>query len=225
MNTKTNHAPGEIGPWVVLSWLSIAFAAYWFLPWTALEYGITDFTWDEWLDALGWHYRKATLMLPGLLALMVPLAWIRFSKKGVGWVFTIGAGLAIATILLSFVATDTSMGLGTGVVMMCLAALFAIGISELGFQRGDTFIAGAVIFVVFMVGVFIFFPVWEIFRNVLFDKADAFVLTFAGGFEHVPQDVEMDRYQRKMKQAKRDIARIQTIIREMEVNSNPTSES
>ena len=58
---------------------------------------------------------------------------------------------------------------------MCLAALFAIGISELGFQRGDTFIAGAVIFVVFMVGVFIFFPVWEIFRNVLFDKADAFV--------------------------------------------------
>jgi iron(III) transport system permease protein len=114
-------------------------------------------------------------MLPGLLALMVPLAWIRFSKKGVGWVFTIGAGLAIASILLSFIATNTSMGLGTGVVMMCLAALFAIGISELGFQRGDTFIAGAVIFVVFMVGVFIFFPVWEIFRNVLFDKADAFV--------------------------------------------------
>jgi len=173
MNTKTNHAPGEIGPWVVLSWLSIAFAAYWLLPWTALEYGITDFTWDEWRDALGWNYRKATLMLPGLLALLVPLAWIRFSKKGVGWVFTIGAGLAIATILLSFIATNTSMGLGTGVVMMCLAALFAIGISELGFQRGDTFIAGAVIFVVFMVGVFIFFPVWEIFRNVLFDKAIA----------------------------------------------------
>ena len=175
MTTKNNHAPGEIGPWVVLSWLSIAFAAYWLLPWTALEYGITDFTWDEWLDALGWNYSKTTLLLPGLLTLMVPLAWRRFSKKGVGWVFTIGAGLAIATILLSFMATKTSIGLGTGLVMMCLAALFAIGISELGFQRGDAFIAGAVIFVVFMVGVFIFFPVWEIFRNVLFDKANAFV--------------------------------------------------
>ena len=63
---------------------------------------------------------------------------------------------------------------------MCLAALFAIGISELGFQRGDTFIAGAVIFVVFMVSVFIFFPVWEIFRNVFFDKANAFVKQHAG---------------------------------------------
>jgi iron(III) transport system permease protein len=175
MKNKKNHVPGEIGPWVVLSWLSIAFAAYWFLPWTALEYGITDFTWDEWGDALGWHYSKTTLLLPGLLALLIPFAWFRFSKKGIGWLFTVGAGLAIATILLSFITTQTSMGLGTGVVMMCLAALFAIGISELGFQRGDTFIAGAVIFVVFMVSVFIFFPVWEIFRNVFFDKANAFV--------------------------------------------------
>jgi iron(III) transport system permease protein len=175
MNRKNNHAPGEIGPWVVLSWLSIAFAAYWLLPWTALEYGITDFTMDEWVDALGWQYRTSTLLLPALLALLVPFAWIRLSGKCVGWLFTVAAGLAIATVLLSFITTKTSMGLGTGVVIMCLSALFAIGISEVGFQRGDTFIAGAVIFVVFMVGVFIFFPVWEIFRNVFFDKADTFV--------------------------------------------------
>lgn len=177
MNTKTNRAPGELGPWTVLSWIFIAFAAYWFLPWTALEYGITDFTMDELLDALGWQHNKTTLMFPLLLVLLVPFAWVKLSGKRSGWLFTVATGLAICLLLLGFIATKTSMGLGAAVIVMCLAALFAIGISELGFQRGDTFIAGAVIFVVFMVVAFIFFPVWEIFRNVLFNKADEFVPT------------------------------------------------
>jgi len=175
MNIKTNRAPGEIGSWTVLSWIIIAFAAYWFLPWTALEYGITDFTLDELLDALGWQHNKTTLVLPLVLILLVPFAWVKLSGKRSGWLFTVASGLAIGLSLLFFIATNTSMGLGAAVIVMCLAALFAIGISELGFQRGDTFIAGAVIFVVFMVVAFIFFPVWEIFRNVLFNKADEFV--------------------------------------------------
>jgi len=41
-------------------------------------------------------------------------------------------------------------------------------------------------------------------------------------FQHETGQLENPQ---KMKQAKRDIARIQTIIREMEVNSNPISES
>jgi len=41
-------------------------------------------------------------------------------------------------------------------------------------------------------------------------------------FQHETGQLENPQ---KMKQARRDIARIQTIIREMEVNSNPTSES
>jgi large subunit ribosomal protein L29 len=45
---------------------------------------------------------------------------------------------------------------------------------------------------------------------------------FSLRFQHETGQLENPQ---KMKQAKRDIARIQTIIREMEVNSNPTSES
>jgi large subunit ribosomal protein L29 len=41
-------------------------------------------------------------------------------------------------------------------------------------------------------------------------------------FQHETGQLENSQ---KLKQTKRDIARIQTIIREMEVNSNPTSES
>ena len=175
MNTKRNNAPGEIGPRVVLSWILLATAAYCFLPWVALEYGITDFTMDELLDALGWNYNKATLVVPLLLLILVPFAWIKLPRKKSGWLFTLISGAVIGMLLFSFIASNTSMGLAAGVILLCLAALFAIGISELGFQRGDTFIAGAVIFVVLMVAMFIFFPVWEIFRNVLFNKAGAFV--------------------------------------------------
>lgn len=41
-------------------------------------------------------------------------------------------------------------------------------------------------------------------------------------FQHETGQLENPQ---KLKLAKRDIARVQTIIREMEVNSNPTSES
>ncbi|MDJ0915268.1 MAG: iron ABC transporter permease [Desulfobacterales bacterium] len=174
MNQRINTAPGEIGPWVLLSWISIALAAYCLLPWTALEYGLTDFTKEEWLNALGWKFSKITLILPLTLAALVPFGLIKLPGRGTGWFFTIASGTVIGAVLIGFVTTQTSMGLGCGVVMMCLAALFAVGISELGFQRGDTFIAGAVIFVVFMVVAFIFFPVWEIFRNVLFTKNGEF---------------------------------------------------
>ncbi len=174
MKIQTQRQPGEISPWAVLSWQLIAIAAYWLLPWTALEYGLGDFTSEEWIDALGWRHGRLTLVLPILLMAMIPLAWVRYAGKIAGWIFTVVAGAVIVCLLIGFIATGTSMGLGTGIIIMSLAALFAIGIAELGFQRGDTFIAGAVIFVVFMVAVFIFFPVWEIFRNVLFEKTGTF---------------------------------------------------
>ncbi len=174
MKVQTQRQPGETSPWAILSWLLIALTAYWLLPWTALEYGLGDFTAEEWGDALGWKRVRSTLVLPILLTLMIPFAWFRISAKISGWLWAVVPGLALGGLLIGFTATETSMGLGATIIVICLAALFAVGMAELGFQRGDTFIAGAVIFVIFMVGVFIFFPVGEIFNNVLFDKAGAF---------------------------------------------------
>lgn len=174
MYTRNNTAPGEVGPWVILSWAVIAFLAYWIFPWVALDYGLTDSTPDELLDALGWKHSTKTLAVPIYIALAAPLAWRRLRGKAHGWFFTVFAGVGIGAILYGFVSTDTALGLGAGVVIMSLAALFAVGIAELGFQRGDTFIAGAVIFVIFMVAAFIFFPVWEIFNRLIFDKTGGF---------------------------------------------------
>lgn len=174
MKTKKLFAPGEVGPWVVLSWAAVAFIAYWLTPWIALDYGLTDSTMEELIDALGWKYSSLTLMVPAYLCLIVPFAWIRLPGKGAGAVFT-GLGFTgIAGILYSFISTNTALGLGAGIVILCLAAILAIGVAELGYQRGDTFIAGAVIFVVFLVTAFIFFPVWEIFHRLLIDDSGGF---------------------------------------------------
>lgn len=173
MITTDRRGPGEIGPWVVLSWVLIAFGAYWCLPWTALEYGLGDFTADEWLAALGWRHHRATLAFPLALVLMMPFAWVRLRGEGRGWLLSAASGLTLAGLVLFFLVTGGAMGLAAAAVILSLAALFAVGLSELGFQRGDCFVSGAVIFVVTMVVVFIFFPVWEIFRHVLIDKSGA----------------------------------------------------
>jgi iron(III) transport system permease protein len=168
MHMKNHTAPGEVGPWVILSWVAVALLAYWLLPWVALDYGLTDSTWEEIVDALGWKYSNLTLAVPAYLCLIAPVAFARLSSRGRGWFLTTAAGVGIAAVLYAFIHTHTSIGLGAGAVVMSLATLGAIGLSELGFQRGDTFIAGAVIFVILMVAAFIFFPVWEIFNRLIF---------------------------------------------------------
>lgn len=174
MINNKNTAPGEVAPWAILSWAAIAFVAYWVFPWVALDYGLTDSTMEELIDALGWKYSDITLAVPAYIAMALPLAWRRLKGKARGWFFTTYAGIGIGAILYGFITTNTALGLGAAVVIMCLAALFAVGIAELGFQRGDTFIAGAVIFVIFMVAAFIFFPVWEIFNKLIFDDSGGF---------------------------------------------------
>ena len=126
MNIKTNRAPGEIGSWAVLSWIIIAFAAYWCLPWTALEYGITDFTLDELLDALGWQHNKTTLVLPLALILLVPFAWIKLSGKKSGWLFTVASGLAIGLIVALFQALTTIQEMTLTFVPKILVIFLAI---------------------------------------------------------------------------------------------------
>ncbi|MFV0421093.1 ABC transporter permease [Oleidesulfovibrio sp.] len=183
MQTKRQTAPGEVGPVVILSWVAIAMAAYFLLPWVALDYGLTDSTMEEFIDAIGWKYNSATYIVPAYLALLAPFAWLRLrgdathpiTTRTHGWFYSIAAGCGIAVILAVFILTNTALGLGSGIIILCLAALFSIGIAELGFQRGDTFITGAIIFVTVLVVAFIFFPVWKIFSTLMFEKDGSFV--------------------------------------------------
>ncbi len=170
MSITAPAAAESFKPSVVISWPAIGILSYFFLPWLALEYGLTDATFAEYVEALGWKNSGATLVVP-LFFILYPLA-PRFlsSSRSCGWAFACGSALAIAAIFWFFIAANVSMGLGTAIILLALSVLFAVGIAEIGFQRGDRFIAGAVIFVILLVCVFIFFPTWAIFQTLLYNE-------------------------------------------------------
>ncbi|MGB5987256.1 MAG: iron ABC transporter permease [Desulfobacterales bacterium] len=171
---RRRTALGETPPHITLLWLGAGFAAYWALPWLALEYGLFDTTRDEYIAALGWQRGGGSLALPlGLLCLM-PLPWLGLPLKPLGWIFSLVSAAGGILIFQDFIRNANSMGLGCAVILMVLGALFAIGIAKIGFQRGDTFISGSVIFVIGMVVVFIFYPVAQIFFKVLLDGEGTF---------------------------------------------------
>ena len=173
-HASVKTAPGETRPLTVLIWIITGIGAYWFLPWFALEYGLFDATVEEYLAALGWKTRPFTVSVPILLALFIPFAWSSLPLKRLGWVYTLFGAIGTGLIFFDFIRTGDAMGFSAGVVVLTLAAIFAIGIAKIGFQRGDAFISGAVVFVIFMVLVFIFYPVIKIFNQVLVSRDGSF---------------------------------------------------
>ncbi len=161
-----NKGPGETRTLTVLVWIITAFSAYWFLPWFALEYGLFDATIEEYVAALGWKTRSLTLAAPIFLALFIPFAWSQLPLRRQGWIYALFGAAGICLILFDFIRSENAMGFSAAIVVSTLAAIFAIGIAKIGFQRGDAFISGAVVFVIFMVLVFIFYPVIKIFYQV-----------------------------------------------------------
>jgi len=78
-------------------------------------------------------------------------------------------------IFLNFIFKKNAMGLSAAIVVMTPAAIFAIAIAKVGFQRGDSFVSGAVVFVIFMVIVFIFYPDSKICYHVIINHDGDFV--------------------------------------------------
>ncbi len=172
--SMARSTPGETSGLSAILWITIGFFAYWSLPWVALEYGLSDATVEEYLAALGWRHSSMTLVVPILLILFVPFLRFRLPLRQSGWMSTLFAATGICLIFFGFIRTGQSMGVAAGVIAITLAAIFSIGISRLGFQRGDTFISGAVVFIIFLVAVFIFYPVLQIFYRVLIDGDGGF---------------------------------------------------
>ena len=154
----------------ILTWVLIGIAAYIALPWTALEYGIFDCTKDEYVDALGWKNHFASILVPLSLLLFIPLGWRNVPRTLQGQLLT-GLSLCLSLFVFAdFLQRGTSMGAGTAVIFLVLVALFSYGIARLGFLQGDTFIAGAVTFIIFIIAVFVFYPVTQIFYKVVIAK-------------------------------------------------------
>ncbi|PID44367.1 MAG: iron ABC transporter permease [Proteobacteria bacterium] len=158
----------------ILIWAMIGVVAYSVLPWVGLEYGLFDSTADEYYEALGWQKNLISLFVPALLLAFLPIGVLTLARNYQGWLITGLSSFLFLLIFFDFLRTGSSMGLGAGVVLLTLIALFSYGIARLGFLQGDTFISGAVVFIIFVIGVFIFFPVLTIFYKVMVSKDGGF---------------------------------------------------
>jgi len=69
-----------------------------------------------------------------------------------------------------------SIGLGATMVGTAFAMVFALGIAERGFFKGDAFVAGSVVLVALLVAVFTFFPVFKILVQAVQDNDGAMSL-------------------------------------------------
>ncbi len=157
----------------VLVWIVIGVVAYWALPWFALEYGIFDATGDEYLDALGWKTYHLSLLSPTILLLLVPICFLGITRENQGRLLVIITVTAAFLISADFIRSNNSMGLGACTILMVLTAVFSYGIARLGFLQGDTFISGAVAFIILVIGIFVFFPIVKIFYKVALNKEGA----------------------------------------------------
>jgi iron(III) transport system permease protein len=158
----------------IVVWIAVGIAAYLVLPWFALEYGLFDATVDEYLDTLGWRGHRLSLLTPFLLVAFIPLSRAGNSRALQGRLLAFHSLAAALLLTYDFIRAGNSMGLGVGVVLLVLATLFSYGIARLGFLQGDTFISGAVTFIIFIITVFVFYPVLKIFYEVLVNKEGGF---------------------------------------------------
>jgi len=154
----------------LLVWIAIGVIAYLGLPWFALEYGLFDATVEEYLDALGWRTYSLSLIAPLFFLALAPLCFTHFQRLTQGRLLVFIAAAAALLIVGDFIRADNSMGLGTAVILISLTALFSYGIARLGGHQGDTFVSGAVAFIILIIGIFIFFPILQIFYKVAVNK-------------------------------------------------------
>lgn len=158
----------------IFTWVIIGAVSYWILPWFAFEYSLFDATMDEYWATLGWKNHPISMLVPLLLLIFIPISRTSWSREKQGRVIVALASILTLLLFADFVIPNRSMGLGAGVILIILAALFSYGIARLGFLQGDVFISGAVTVIIFIILVFVFYPVLQVFYKVMVTKEGGF---------------------------------------------------
>jgi iron(III) transport system permease protein len=185
-------------------WLAVGAAGFALFPWYAVQDSIWSPGWivhwmgkdnaPAWLQA--WAYGKTWLWpVAALLAAGARLprrfagyrASVLLAVGGAGFVYTLGQGFVIGPTGWSFgvltsmfgahPAGQYGMGLGAALVLASFAMLLALGLAARGYFKGDAFVAGSVVAVATLVGVFTFFPVFRILISAIQDSHDALSAT------------------------------------------------
>ena len=155
-----------------LVWSVVGVAALALLPWYAIPDGV----------GIGriWLLAPGVALLASLAAVLLDVQ-SRLARRGPGSATprradhrddraTLGrrllllGGAGFVYIVVQGFAIDhqPGMGLGAALVSTSLLMLFALGLAARGFFKGDAFVAGAVVVVAVLVGLFTFYPVARI---------------------------------------------------------------
>ena len=141
-----------------LAWSAVGCAALTLLPWYAASDGASP--------------GKLQLLVPGL-ALLAALALrnlpARLGRATLGFRLMVlgGGGVLYIAAQGLLVGGQPGLGLGAAVVATSLVMLFAIGLAARGAFKGDVFVAGAVVVVTVLVGLFTFYPVARILLSAI----------------------------------------------------------
>ena len=134
-----------------LVWSLVGGAALALLPWSSTPDGV--------------GIARVGLFAPGL-ALLASLAaaLLRGDRATLGRRLIVLGGGGFVYIVVQGFAIDRqpAMGLGAAIVSTSLLMLFSLGLAARGFFRSDAFVAGAVVIVTVLVGLFTFYPVARI---------------------------------------------------------------
>jgi iron(III) transport system permease protein len=168
-------------PRFLILWLAAGFAALLILPWYGLDDRLSPpalFAGTPWL----WP-----LTLPLLLGLWASFGRIRpriliaAGAAGLVWLATEGLliihrGWAYAwlTALLGSGPVQPAMGWGAALYALACLMLLAYGLARLGVCKGDVFVVGAILLVVGLIALFVFYPVLCIMSSAVRDNDGGF---------------------------------------------------
>ena len=168
-------------PRILIVWLAVGWAGILVLPWYGLDDGVSPpavFAGNAWL---------LPLALPLLAAVWAsigrthPRSLIAAGVAGLIWL--IAEGMLIAQHGWAFTWLTTTLGagpsqnaMGWGAVFYALACLMLLsyGLARLGACKGDVFVVGAILLVVGLITLFVFYPVVCILASAVRDNDGGF---------------------------------------------------
>ncbi|RWX81385.1 iron ABC transporter permease [Neorhizobium lilium] len=196
--------------------LALAVAAMTVLPWHRIEGGFFSFGWLSDLNSASsapallqvilfdrpWLITPFLAVLAATIARTLPdpmrrgrlLAW----SGGLGLVYLVIEGLAIGTTGFNWSISEALFGIlsdgqppmGAGAVLAAISfvLIFSFGLAERGVMRGDAFVVSTIAILVFLVTVFVFYPIGSMFVGAFQDVDGSFQMA---GFNRTITDASI----------------------------------